>query len=830
MTIFRFTVLNLLLLIALGASAQSPQQPSSSEIFNSIRKLNVLGNVLYLAAHPDDENTRFIAWCANEKLFNAHYLSLTRGDGGQNLIGAELREELGIIRTQELLAARRVDGGSQSFSCANDFGYSRTAEETLTIWNRNKVLADVVWTIRKMRPDVIVCRFPTDARAGHGHHSASAILSLEAFALAADPKAFPEQLEHVQPWQATRIVTNTGRWWNSEINANDPGVVAEDVGTFSPVLGTSATEMAALSRSRHRSQGFGTTGSRGKQMEYFEHVKGDTARESLFDGIGTEWTRVEGGLAISRLCQKLESTFNLMAPHESIPALMELRQAINNLEDGFWKEVKTQEVGRLLASCSGLYLEATADVHSSAPGDSVKVTLEAVNRCPYAVTLKSIRSSELNIHDNDSKELLFNYKRDVKLSTSIPVSAPFSQPFWLKKEGTMGTYSVDDITLTHLPENRAAYILDVVIDFDGQAISYQVPVTYKWNDPVTGENHRPFVITPPVLVSFADGLEIFTSDEAREVEVKLLANTAGLQGELHLSAPKGWTLDPDRMTVKLSRKDEEQRVKVRLMPSKHAENGALQASLHANGQVYDLGMRTIAYEHIPTQTHFPKAQCQVVRIDLKRQGERIGYLPGAGDAVPEALRAIGYTVDELTEADLDPIALSKYDAILTGIRFLNVNDRAPQMMPALLKYAGAGGTVILQYNTSRGLETDAMVPFPLTLGRERVTEEDAKVTLLLPDHPALTSPNRITEADFDGWVQERGLYFASVWDAAYTAPLRMNDTGQKPEDGSLLIAKHGKGHFVYTGISFFRQLPAGVPGAYRLLANLIALDGEGESE
>lgn len=811
------------LFLLVSAFAQKPYQPSSSEIFHDIRKLNVLGNVLYLAAHPDDENTRFIAWCANEKLLNTHYLSLTRGDGGQNLIGSELREELGMIRTQELLAARRIDGGTQSFSRANDFGYSKTADETLRIWNKQQVLADVVWTIRKFRPDVIVCRFPPDSRGGHGHHTASAILGMEAFKLAADPKAFPEQLQHVEPWQAKRIVTNTGRWWNEKITGNEPGVVTEDVGTYMPVLGTSATEIAALSRSRHRSQGFGSTGTRGEQLEYFEHLDGDTANASLFSGVNTHWTRIGGGIAIQRLCQKLETTYNLAAPHESIAALLEIRKAVKNLPNGFWKDVKLKELEQLISNCAGLHLEATTDNHSSAPGDSMKMTLEAVNRSPVIISLQSIKSKELNIQIDEITDLKYNDKKELKFATKLPLDAKMSHPFWIEMDGTLGTYRVDELTWTHLPENRPAYSVRVELNIAGQTIAYDVSLAHKWNDPVTGENHRPFVVTPPVLVSFIKELQIFSSLETREVEVKLSATSDGLVGELRLEAPNGWKLDQTKVAVSLSKKGAEQLVKVRLTPSEKAEDGLLTAAFHTQGKKYEFGMRTIAYEHIPTQVRFPKAQSQLVLMELNRQGNRIGYLVGAGDGVADGLRNVGYIVDELTEADLNPSSLARYDAIITGIRFLNVNDRASFIMQSLLKYAESGGTVIVQYNTSRGLETEGLVPFRLKLGRDRVTEEDAAVILRLPEHPALNTPNRITAADFQGWVQERGLYFPSEWDAAYSAPLRMNDTGETPKDGSLLIAQHGQGHFVYTGISFFRQLPAGVAGAYRLLVNLISL-------
>jgi LmbE family N-acetylglucosaminyl deacetylase len=822
---FRISAVLILLQLALllPTFAQRPEQLSSSQIFNAVRKLQVLGNVLYLAAHPDDENTRFIAWCANERLMNTHYLSLTRGDGGQNLIGPELREELGLIRTQELLAARRIDGGTQSFTRANDFGFSKTAEETLTIWDRQQVLADVVWTIRKMRPDVIVCRFPPDSRGGHGHHTASALLGIESFSLAADPKAFPEQLKHVEPWQAKRIVTNTGRWWNAEVSANDRGVVTHDMGTYSAILGTSITEIAALSRSCHRSQGFGSTGTRGEQMEFFEHLKGDTARSTLFDGIDMSWERMTDAGRITELCTELEAEFDLSAPHRSIPNLLTLRQELQKLKDGFWRTAKLKEVDQLIRHCAGLFLEATSDTYALTIGDSIRLKLEAVNRSPVQIQLRSVNIPELNIKDEDGRPLPFNSRVELKYAGTIPAKTPVSHPFWLRDLGSEGMYRVDDILMTHLPENRSAFVLNATVEVEGQSLTFTILVDHKWNDPVTGEKHRPLVITPPLTLSFSKNLEVFTTLEPRTVEVTVRASSANLSGELRVMPPKGWTLSDAVQQLRFSRKGEEQRVKLVLTPQQGAVNGKLSARFIVDGQEHDLDQRTLTYDHIPTQVHFPKAECRTVLIDLKRKGDRIGYVAGAGDGVADGLRAMGYRVDELAESDLTPEKLDAYDAIVTGIRFLNVNERAAFMMPALMRYAEAGGTLLVQYNTSRALETGTMVPYPLKLSRDRVTEEHAPVTFILPEHPALSHPNVLGSSDFTGWAQERGLYFPNEWDARYAAPLRMNDTGEQPKDGSLLIAQIGKGHFIYTGISFFRQLPEGVPGAYRLLANLLSL-------
>ncbi len=817
-------LLLLQLSLLLPATAQRHGQPSSSQIFNAVKKLNVLGNVLYLAAHPDDENTRFIAWCVNERLMNTHYLSLTRGDGGQNLIGPELREELGLIRTQELLAARRVDGGTQSFTRANDFGYSKTAEETLTIWDRQQVLADVVWTIRKIRPDVIVCRFPPDSRGGHGHHTASAVLGIEAFSLAADPKSFPEQLKHVEIWQAKRIVTNTGRWWNAEVSANDRGVVAHDMGTYSAILGTSITEIAALSRSCHRSQGFGSTGTRGEQLEFFEHLKGDTARSSLFDDIDMGWERVGDAGGIRELCTQLETEYDLAAPHRSIPKLLLLRQELQKIKDNFWRTRKLSEVDQLIRHCAGLFLEATSDNHALTVGDSIRIKLEAVNRSPVRMQLRSVHVPELGIKDEEALALTFNSRTELKYAGIISPSSQVSHPFWLRDQGSEGMYRVDDILMTHLPENQPAFALNIGVELDGQMLSYVIPVDYKWNDPVTGEKHRPAVITPPVTMSFRTNLEVLTTLEPRTVEITVRASRSELSGVLSVSAPKGWTLSDAVQQIRFSKKGEEKLVKLMLTPQSGAVNGKLSARFIVDGQEHGLDQRTLTYEHIPTQVHFPKAECRAVLIDIKRKGERIGYVAGAGDAVADGLRAMGYRVDELTEADLIPEKLGVYDAIVTGIRFVNVNERAAFIMPTLINYAEKGGTVLVQYNTSRALETGIMVPYPIKLSRDRVTEEDSPVSFLLPEHSVLHHPNVLDTSDFEDWAQERGLYFPSEWDSRYSAPLRMNDKGEQPKDGSLLIAPIGKGYFVYTGLSFFRQLPEGVPGAYRLLANLLSLE------
>ncbi|PCH95118.1 MAG: LmbE family protein [Bacteroidetes bacterium] len=792
----------------------------------SVKKLNVLGSVLYLAAHPDDENTRFISYCANEKLYNTAYLALTRGDGGQNLVGPEIREELGIIRTQELLAARRTDGGQQFFTRAIDFGYSKTSSETQEIWNREKVLADIVWVIRKFRPDVIVSRFPVGGYGGHGHHIASAELGVEAFTKAADKTAYPEQLKFVSTWQAQRIVVNTGRWWNKDISADDEGVVAHDIGSYVEELGLSCNELASLSRTMHKSQGFGSTGKRGTHEEFFEHLGGVQAKESLFEGYSTSWDRVDGSSNVQKTVSELIANYSISEPGKSIGILLGLRNDLKKLKDEYWKRIKLDEVDAIIKACAGLYLEAKCNDFSATPGDSVHIEFELINRSDAKISILSISSDLLGSNLQVDSALANNQKIELKESYILSTSAKYSQPYWLEKTGTLGTYDVSNQELIGTPENNPAIVFEITIDVEGQKIVYSIPLIYKWNDPVKGEQYRPFAITPPVFVNFSESILIFADDNNKVIDLLVKSASDNFSGVVKIKAPKGWQLNKSEWTIKLENKGDEQKITAILKPTSKAVDGVITANVASGDSRYDMALSTIEYDHIPTQLYFPKSEAKLVYIDLKKKGSLVGYIEGAGDVIPQSLEIIGYDVDILQESDIELENLKKYGSIVLGIRALNTNERIGFIMPVLLDYAKAGGTLILQYNTKHRLKTDNFSPYPIKLSRDRVTEEDAEVMYLIPFHRILSSPNKITKADFDGWVQERGLYFPGEWDEKYDAVLGWNDKGEERKDGSLLVAEYGKGHYIYTGISFFRELPAGVPGAYRLLTNIISYGNE----
>ena len=839
------------------AQAQTPKTYTSSEILLGLKKLNVLGSVLYIAAHPDDENTRLIAYLANERLLETGYLSCTRGDGGQNLIGPELREGLGVIRTQELLAARRLDGGRQFFTRANDFGFSKTPEETFRIWDKEQVLADMVWVIRQRRPDVLITRFPTDGRGGHGHHTASAILAAEAFDAAADPKRFPEQLQYVQAWQPKRLFWNTGSFFVKP-GENMDGYLKLDAGGYNPLLGQSYGEIAARSRSNHRSQGFGSAAQRGEALEYFQPMKGEKATQDLFEGVDQTWNRVPGGAAVGKLIEEVIRKYDPSNPSASVAGLLKVRKYF--LENPFpsadgmvWTSLKKSELEELIKQCLGLRLDATS-LQPSVVGDQrVKVALEAINRSNYSIELRKISfdgrigsDSTVNQRLVSGKPLILNLQSCCGPNTpnADTYNKPITAPYWLIAPGTTGMYFVPSQLQRGQAENRPAMTLGCTVKLnlldkntsgkdakgglDGATeFQFLVPVQYKHTDPVLGELYQPLAVVPPVLVNLPPARSyVFADAQSKTVPVTLRAGRAGVSGSLALALPAGWKCEPATVPFALAAKDEELTVNFQVQPGAGAAPGRaeLRATATVAGQAYARGMQKIEYPHIPTQFLFPEAVAPLVKLDLKRRGQQVAYLMGAGDEVPDALRQIGYTVTLVKPEDLTAASLKKYDALVVGIRAYNTVDRLKTQQPEILRYIEAGGNVVVQYVVNRGTVLPQIGPYPMTLSNDRVTVEDAPVTLT--KHPLLAAPNKITAQDFTGWVQEQGLYYPSQWDAKYQTVISSGDPGEKAKESAILVADYGKGHYIYTGLSLFRELPAGVPGAYRLITNMISYGKE----
>jgi len=806
---YRLSFLCLLSFVPFFSQAQQAGL-NAAEIRQGLASLNVTGSVLYIAAHPDDENTRLLAYLSKERKVRTGYLSLTRGDGGQNLIGTEQGELLGLIRTQELLAARRMDGAEQFFTRANDFGFSKNSAESFKIWNKEQILSDVVWVIRKFQPDVIITRFPEDARAGHGHHAASAILAREAFTAAADPKRFPEQLKQVKVWQAKRIVWNTFNFGSTNTTADDQLKI--DVGVFNPLLGKGYGEIAAESRSNHKSQGFGSAKQRGTAIEFFSPVGGQAAKTDLFDGVSLNLDRNKGTEKAQQMLNEINADYDSSDPAKSINALLLLKEEVKNLP------FKHQQLDELILACAGIWIETTVPEPSYAINDSIPVTVNAISRVRKYFP---IRISLEELDPNHTEELI----PDHMVSQNIKISARqigLTQPYWLEKKHPIGSYIIDSLANLGLPEAPAPHAGVFRVLFGNQYIEVTRPLVYKHTDPVKGELYQPLVVAPPVTATLAEHSFVFTNNSPKTITVQLKSFKAHSKGILQPSVPSGWKVSPEKVDFDLQNKAEEQNVEFTVTPAGQVNEGQLSLCLKVDGETYQKGLKVIGYDHIPVQTLFPLAEASVERVDLKFAGKKIGYIAGAGDLIPESLVQIGYQVTRLNEKQVINGDLSGYDAIITGVRLYNINEQIALMQPKLMSYVKNGGVLLVQYNVNSPLKITDIGPYPFQLSRDRVTEEDAKVNFLTPDHPSLNFPNKITAKDFDGWIQERGLYFATGIDAHYTPVLQMNDTGENASNGSLLVADYGKGKFVYTSLAFFRELPAGIPGAYRLFVNLIS--------
>ncbi|MFY0256198.1 PIG-L family deacetylase [Chitinophaga sp. 30R24] len=825
MFIRRFITLALLLLATMSLPALAQPSPvwNAADIRLQMKKLDTLGSVLYIAAHPDDENTRLLGYLAKEKLYRTGYLSLTRGDGGQNLIGDEQSELLGLIRTQELLAARRIDGAEQFFTRAQDFGFSKNPQETFTIWDKERILGDVVYIIRKFQPDVIICRFPADGRAGHGHHTASAILAEEAYTAAADPTRFPEQLKLVKPWQAKRLLWNTFNF--GTVNTTSEDQFKMDVGAYNYLLGKGFGEIAAESRSQHKSQGFGVAPSRGSALEYFQTIKGSTPKNGLLDDVNTSWLRVPGGAKIGKLIDAALAAYNMDDPSASIPALLEIRKSVQALPDGYWRDLKLKETEQLIYACAGIWAEAYSASPTVVPGNNMEATVQLINRGNVKVTLDQI---DLPGKSNIAEKQILAYNKFTSISQTLPVPATTqeSQPYWLEDVHPVGMYVIKDPLLVGNPENISALQARIRLTIGDQSFTLSRPIQYKYTDPVKGEIYQPLVIAPPVVADLSSRVYIFKDVLPQTVPVKLTAVADNLKGTVHLKLPAGFKVAEGNLNWTLAHKGDEVTVNFTISPVAGITRNyadTFTVVMDCNGKEYTQSLQQIRYDHIPLITLFPPAQARLVSVNLKHNGNRLGYIPGAGDMVAASLRQVGYEVTELGEKDIMNGNLQQYDAIITGVRAYNVNARMKYWQPKLMEYVKNGGKLIVQYNVNSPLVINDLGPYPFSLSRDRVTDENAVVHFIHPDNPVLHYPNEITAADFAGWVQERGLYYTVDADKAYDKLFTMNDQGEASLDGSTLVAHYGKGAYVYTGLSFFRQLPAGVPGAYRLFVNLISV-------
>jgi LmbE family N-acetylglucosaminyl deacetylase len=817
-------ILAAILLLSTAAFSQTAPPTDLVTIQQNLKKLDVLGSVLYMAAHPDDENTRLLAYLAQEKHYRTGYLSLTRGDGGQNLIGTEQGEELGMVRTQELLAARRMDGAEQFFSRANDFGFSKGPDETLKIWDHEKVLGDAVWVIRKFRPDVIICRFPTTGEGGHGHHTSSAIIAQEAFVAAADPKRFSEQLKYVQVWKVKRLLWNTFNFGTTNTTAANQFKI--DVGGYNPIMGKGYGEIAADSRSNHKTQGFGSAKQRGTSFEYFKTILGDAPKSDLMDGVNTTWARVKGGEAIATDLVAIKKNFDLEHPDSSVRALVGLLTKVEKVGDNYWRIQKTKELKDLIAACAGLWFESYAMQPYYAVGDSISIVsnLYTPNKLPIPeYGISSVAGYINSVADEKGFAVTPNeFVRDTINRGNGKIPAKLTQPYWLVQPHSQGTYALANDTLAGNPENPDYPRVMFGFDLYGKKIFFERKLVYKYVDQAKGEIYAPVVVAPPITANIASKDYIFNSQKPQTVQVKLQSFTNS-SGSISLKPVAGFKITPDKIDFSNKVKGTEWIESFTITPlDAKPSNNTLQAVVTVGGKQWSMGIHRINYDHIPAITLFPPAEAKLINIDLKTAGKKIGYLAGAGDVVTEALTQVGYDVHQLTENDIMNTDLSVYDAIVTGVRAYNVNPRLVVEQSRLMEYVKNGGNMVVQYNVFSPLVLSQVGPYPFKIGNSRVTDENAKVTFIDAQNAVLNYPNKITDDDFNGWIQERGLYFVSGIDSQYKTILNMNDPGEAPNPGSLIVGDYGKGRFVYTSLDFFRELPAGVPGAYRLFVNLLS--------
>ena len=820
----------------------------------ALAKLNVLGSVLIIGAHPDDENNPVLAYCARGLKIRTGYLSCTRGEGGQNLLGPEQGALLGVLRTQELLAARRDDGGQQYFTRAIDFGFTTSAEETFDKWGHDRILSDIVWVIRQQQPDVVILQFSGTASDGHGNHQASAILGKEAYEAADNPSRFPEQLKYVKPWRPRRLMRSRF----APLNPPPPGrggetgpgrgpgrgpdpfpnqpVLTIDTGVFDPVIGRSDREISVISRNEHRSQGQGATLVYGTSESLVAFVAGDMPRRTLFEGIDTTWNRIPGAGRTGELLAKAEREFDDQHPEKTVATLLEARPAVANLaRDGNpWGKWKLEELDETIALCAGLRTEAEADAAAFIPGGTAKVSLTALNRSTLPILLAGIHLSGWDVADAPLKNKLLEYNKPESSTVSLPITAkqPYSQPFWLKEPHEPGYYNISDQTLI----GRADILPEVVARFDfllGAApFSITEPMHFRGADPSKGEYVRPVVVEPPISIDLPAENFVFPTGAARDFGVQIKALAANQAGEVRLETPQGWKISPATGRFELKEAGAAQEVIFRLTPPTEPVSGHFKVMAKAGAAEISDSVDVIPYSHIPQQTVFMPAEGKLSATPLKVLARRVGYVMGSSDKVPEALRQMGCQVDLLDDKDLGSGNLAAYDAIVTGVRAYSVRPDLRAAQARLLDYVKNGGTLVVQYNNSADARIspsvadalDHLGPYPFTFGRDdaRVTDEDAPVKVLVPNSPLLNVPNKITAADFAGWVQERGLYFSNKWDPRYETPIESHDQGKPELPGGMLYTRYGKGAYIFTAYSWFRELPAGVPGAYRIFANLIS--------
>jgi LmbE family N-acetylglucosaminyl deacetylase len=814
----KILLLCLLPFAGLSVKAQQVRPLSSSQIYQKLQELNVLGTVMYVAAHPDDENTRLLSYLVHHDHVQTIYLSLTRGDGGQNILGDEQGSTLGLIRTHELMEARQIDGAQQLFTHVIDFGYTKSPEETFKFWDRNNLDKDVKAAVEHYKPDVIICRFPTTGEGGHGQHTVSAIIAGDVYKQLEESKAQKPNDKNI--WLPTRLLFNSFRF--GDVNTTSDDQFKLPINQYDPILGEGYGEMAGRSRSVHKSQGAGTPQTVGTSDDYFRLLGGKPIKTSLYDDIDLSWNRV-GHPEIGKQIQAVIDGFDFKNPSASIHKLVAIQKQIDAIGDLFWKIKKDKEINDIIVSCAGIMVEALADNQVNVAGATIPVKLNVIQRSNVPVKMDVVSFTGI-VEDGNTNgaslkaDSLYQFPYKIKLNDDQPLT----EPYWMQYAAANSAYQYDS-AYAGLPE--AANNLTAMVNFniDGEKFYAVAPISYKKLDPVKGDVVQRLRIVPAVSVEPYNGLLIYEKGKEKQIWVRLKAFKAVANPMLQVTYNnKVIASKPIKDLVQ----GQDTLYGINIPTSafgKGLDDDYIMISVKAGDKVYDKAQHLIQYPHLPDLQYFTASWMKLVQKDWSVAVKKIGYIEGAGDHVDDILRLTELNVENVPESALSSSqALGQYDAIILGVRAFNTQKQMAAWMPVLLKYVENGGTLLVQYNTNGGLQTSQYGPYPFTISRDRVTDETADVTFTDPSAELLHFPNEITTKDFNGWVQERGIYFPSGFESHYKSLFAMHDVNEKPLNGAVIYTPFGKGQYIYTSLVFFRELPAGNVGSIRLLMNLLS--------
>ncbi len=851
------------------AQVRAVNDRGAAGLVQLLRRLQTTASAMHTGAHPDDEDTALIARLARGDHARVAYLALNRGEGGQNVIGAELFEPLGVIRTEELLQSRRLDGGEQLFTRTFDYGFTKTRAEAAEKWGEQLVLGDMVRAIRLFRPLVVIARFVGTPADGHGHHQLSGYLTPQAFHAAADPAQFPEQFaEGLRPWQAKKLYVSEG----FTASADNVPTLRLNTGEYDDLLGRSDFAVAMEGRSQHKSQEMGLLELRGPQssgVRLVESLVKTDGERSVFDGLDTSLTGI-ARLAnlpndliddelkdMQKAATRALDDYDVRAPRKLITPLVEglraTRKARTKLaaaskadpntraDADFMLAQKEHEFGEALRRAAGIEMDALAAAETVVPGETLPVAVHVYvpNDAPVKIANVSLRvpagwQMEAMAEATDGVRGPFGRVRETATQSatfklSVPDNAPLTQPYWLNEPRAGYVFKWADDAPKNEPFGPALVAGTVQVEIGGEAVQLEQPVQYRYADDIRGELRRDINVVPALSVALDSDLIIAPTGQlpyTRRIAVRVSNNAQrSVSGEVKLRLPAGWTAQPTAAPVRLSKKGERTAAIFNLTIPRTAQVGSYQiaAAADADGRTYRQELRTVAYPHIMTHRYYVPAAATVRVFELQVAKVRVGYIMGSGDQVPEAIRRMGLDVTMLDENELSSGDLTRFDTIVVGVRASQVRPDFVANNNRLLDFVRQGGTLIVQYQRPDYV-AQGLAPFPAKMDNNaRTTDEQAAVTILQPQHQAFNFPNKITAADWEGWVQERSLYNFTTFAPPYVPLLEAHDAGEGAQPGGEVYAALGRGQYVYSSYAWFRQLPNGVPGAYRLFANLLSL-------